>query len=159
MKRVVYLIEQPFDERNFERFGIQAWIDRQWDVEVWDLTPWAHPRVWEDFNRRGHGLKQFAGYIPIAGGRALQASLGSAATIRCFVDLTGAGFHSVRAKAALKRAGAKQDRLRRRLDPGSRARHAIDLEIGKGRLQGARRCAQAAEFGLFFASDSPAHPG
>jgi hypothetical protein len=108
MKRVVYLIEQPFDERNFERFGIQAWIDRQWDVEVWDLTPWAHPRVWEDFTRRGHGLKQFAGYIPIAGGRALQASLGSAATIRCFVDLTGAGFHSVRAKAALKRAGAKR---------------------------------------------------
>ncbi len=35
-KRVVYLIEQPLDERNFQRFGIQAWIDRKWNVEVWD---------------------------------------------------------------------------------------------------------------------------
>jgi hypothetical protein len=110
MKRVVYLIEQPLDERNFERFGIQSWIDRQWDVEVWDLTPWVHPRVWEDFNRRGHGLRQFAGYAPVASRRALQAKLDTAATIRCFIDLTGAGagFHSVRAKSALKRAGAKR---------------------------------------------------
>ena len=108
MKRVVYLIEQPFDERNFERFGIQSWIDRQWDVEVWDLTPWAHPRVWEDFSGRGHGLKQFAGYIPIASGRALEAKLRTAATVLCFVDFTGAGLRSVRAKAALKRAGAKR---------------------------------------------------
>jgi len=108
MKRVVYLIEQPFDDRNFERFGIQSWIDRQWDVEVWDLTPWAHPRVWEDFNGRGHGLKKFAGYIPVASWRALEAKLRSAATIRCFVDLTGEGFQSVRAKAALKRTGAKR---------------------------------------------------
>lgn len=108
MKRVAYLIEQPFDDRNFERFGIQSWIDRQWDVEVWDLTPWAHPQVWEDFNERGHGLKKFAGYFPVASSRVLQAKLRSAATFRCFVDLTGGGLHSVRAKAALKRAGAKR---------------------------------------------------
>ncbi len=108
MKRVVYQIEQPFDERNFERFGIQSWIDRQWDVEVWDLTPWAHPRVWQDFNGRGHGLKPFAGYVLIASRRALEAKLRTAATFRCFVDLTGEGFHSLRAKSALKRAGVKR---------------------------------------------------
>ena len=108
MKRVVYLIEQPLDERNFERFGIQSWIDRQWDVEVWDITPWAHPRVWEDFNGRGHGLKPFAGYVPIATRGALEAKLRTAATIRYFVDLTGEDFHSVRAKSALKRAGVRR---------------------------------------------------
>ena len=65
MRRVVYLIDQPFDERNFQRFGIQAWIDRQWNVEVWDLTPWAHPQVWHSFTERGHRLKEFAGYFPV----------------------------------------------------------------------------------------------
>ena len=108
MKRVVYLIEQPFDERNFERFGIQSWIDRRWDVEVWDLTPWAHPRVWKDFNGRGHDLKSFAGHVLIASRRGLAARLRTAATIECFVDLTGDGFHSVRAKSALRGAGAKR---------------------------------------------------
>ena len=106
MKRVVYLTDQPFDERNFERFGIQSWVDRQWQVEVWDLTPWAHPRVWQDLNARGHSPKPFAGYVPIASRGALEGKLRNAATIRYFVDLTGEGFHSVRAKSALKRAGA-----------------------------------------------------
>lgn len=108
MKRVVYLIEQPFDARNFERFGIQYWIDREWDVEVWDITPWAHPRVWRDFNERGHELKPFAGYVLIASQGELEAKLRTAATFRCFVDLTGVGFSSVRAKSALKRAGVKR---------------------------------------------------
>jgi hypothetical protein len=108
MKRVVYLIEQPLDERNFRRFGIQAWIDRQWQVEVWDLTPWAHRRVWADFNHRGHDLKRFAGYFPIHGWKDLKGRLRGAATIRCFVDLTGTGFQSVRAKSALRRMGAKR---------------------------------------------------
>jgi hypothetical protein len=108
MKCVVYLIEQPLDERNFRRFGIQAWIDRQWHVEVWDLTPWAHRRVWADFNQRGHDLKKFAGYFPIGSWKDLKGRLRRAAAIRCFVDLTGTGLHSLRAKSALRRMGAKR---------------------------------------------------
>jgi len=49
MKKVVILIEQPLDERNYQRFGIQTWLERNWLVEVCDLTPWAHPRVWQSF--------------------------------------------------------------------------------------------------------------
>jgi hypothetical protein len=105
-KRVVYLIEQPLDERNFQRFGIQAWIDRKWNVEVWDLTPWAHPRVWQDFMERGHSLKKFAGYFPLGSNSELQGRLRSSTAIQYAIDLTGDTFHSVRAKWALRRMGA-----------------------------------------------------
>jgi hypothetical protein len=106
MKRVVYLIDQPFDERNYRRFGIQAWIDRQWNVEVWDLTPWAHPRVWENFKERGHSLKRFAGYFPLKSKSDLLCRLDGATAIQYFIDLTSDNFHSVRAKLALRRTGA-----------------------------------------------------
>ncbi|HEV7611167.1 MAG TPA: hypothetical protein VGO37_04780 [Steroidobacteraceae bacterium] len=105
-KRVVYLIEQPLDERNFQRFGIQAWMDRQWNVEVWDLTPWAHPRVWQNFMERGHSVKKFAGYFPLKSRSELQGRLRSPTAIQYVIDLTGDTFHSVRAKLALRRMGA-----------------------------------------------------
>jgi hypothetical protein len=106
MRRVVYLIDQPFDERNFQRFGIQAWIDRRWDVEVWDLTPWAHPQVWRSFMERGHHLKEFPGYFPVRSRSELMRRLHRAPTIQYLIDLAGNGLHSIRAKRALKRAGA-----------------------------------------------------
>jgi hypothetical protein len=106
MRRVVYLIDQPFDERNFQRFGIQAWIDRQWNVEVWDLTPWAHPQVWHSFTERGHRLKEFAGYFPVRSRSDFLRRLRGPRAIQYFIDLAGDSFHSLRAKWALKRAGA-----------------------------------------------------
>ncbi len=106
MKRVVYLIEQPFDERNFQRFGVQAWVDRQWSVEVWDLTPWAHPHVWQNFTERGHSLKEFPGYFPLRSKSDLQRRLSGVTAIQYFIDLTGENFHSIRAKLALRRRGA-----------------------------------------------------
>jgi hypothetical protein len=106
MRRVVYLIEQPFDERNFQRFGIQAWIDRRWNVEVWDLTPWAHPQVWRGFMERGHRLKEFAGYLPVKSRSEFRRLLRGQSAIQYFIDLTGDGFHSITAKRALSRAGA-----------------------------------------------------
>jgi hypothetical protein len=106
MRRVVYLIDQPFDERNFRRFGIQAWIDRQWNVEVWDLTPWAHPQVWHSFAERGHRLKEFAGYFPVRSRSDFLRRLRGRTAIQYFIDLTGDTYHSVTAKSALRRAGA-----------------------------------------------------
>jgi len=106
MKRVVYLIDQPFDERNFQRFGIQVWIDRRWNVEVWDLTPWAHPHVWKNFAERGHRVKMFPGYFPLKSQSDLMIRVRAAPAIQCFVDLAGDNFHSIRAKWALRRAGA-----------------------------------------------------
>ena len=106
MRKVVYLIEQPLDARNYDRFGIQAWIDRDWTVEVWDLTPWAHPRVWIDFLESEREIKQFAGYFPIASNKQLKARISKFAWAECFVDLTGEDYCSLRAKLPLIRRGA-----------------------------------------------------
>ncbi len=57
MRKLVYIISQPFDERNYDRFGIQAWVDKGWHVEVWDLTPWLLPAVWKNFLKNGGVLK------------------------------------------------------------------------------------------------------
>lgn len=106
MKKIVYLIEQPLDERNFDRFGIQAWIDRGWDVEVWDLTPLSYPRVWQNFIESGHKLKEFAGYFPIASKNRLEYRYSRIEKIGYFIDLTSDGYCAVRAKMRLIQTGA-----------------------------------------------------
>jgi hypothetical protein len=106
MKKVVILIEQPLDERNYQRFGIQTWLQRNWLVEVWDLTPWAHPRVWRNFLAFGNKLREFAGYFPIASRSELERRLSMSCRINYFVDLASDNYHSLRAKKSLQRAGA-----------------------------------------------------
>jgi hypothetical protein len=106
MRKTVYLIEQPLDERNYERFGIQAWIERYWTVEVWDLTPWAHPAVWEHFIEGGQKPQRFAGYLPVASKREFARILSKSEKIDYFIDLTGENYHALRAKLLLKRSGA-----------------------------------------------------
>jgi len=106
MKKVVILIEQPLDDRNYHRFGIKTWLERNWLVEVWDLTPWAHPRVWRNFIAFGNKIKEFAGYFPVASGSELANRLSISGQANYFVDLTSENYHSVRAKISLQRAGA-----------------------------------------------------
>jgi hypothetical protein len=106
MKKVVILIEQPLDDRNYQRFGIQTWLERNWVVEVWDLTPWAHPRVWRSFIAYGNKIREFAGYFPVASGSELANRLSISDQTNYFVDLTGENYQSVRAKISLQRAGA-----------------------------------------------------
>lgn len=105
MRRIVYLIEQPFDERNYQRFGVRAWTQRGWAAEVWDLTPCAHPDVWRDFIAHGKQVREFAGYYPIASIRALLVRLRAAGRVGYFIDLTTENFHTTRAKMLLKRLG------------------------------------------------------
>ncbi|MBS0418969.1 MAG: hypothetical protein JSR66_14745 [Proteobacteria bacterium] len=105
MNKVVFLLEQVLDERNYSRFGIQTWLDRGWQLEVWDLTPWAHPAVWQDYAASGKRLKQFADYFPIDSARALARRLEGCGSVTHFVDLTGESYHSLRAKWPLLRRG------------------------------------------------------
>jgi hypothetical protein len=106
MRKVVYLTDQPLDERNYERFGIQAWLERHWAVEAWDLTPWAHPHVWRTFIEFGNHVRKFVGYFPIASRRELINRLSISGPINYFVDLTSENYQSIRAKISLGRAGA-----------------------------------------------------
>jgi hypothetical protein len=56
-KNIVFFISQPLDNRNYDRFGVQYWIDSGWKVEVWDLTPFLFPKVWDNFLQLGKKIK------------------------------------------------------------------------------------------------------
>ena len=45
-KQVVYLINSPLSSRDFDRFGIQKWISRGWNVKVFDITKFLNPEFW-----------------------------------------------------------------------------------------------------------------
>jgi hypothetical protein len=106
MSKIVYLIDQPLDDRNYERFGIGAWMKRNWGVEVWDLTPLAHPRVWTDFLESNRALKTFSDYFPIVSWRELHDRYSTLGKVDFFIDFTGDYWCSLRVKAALARRGA-----------------------------------------------------
>ena len=106
MKKIVYLIEQPLDEWNYERFGIQTWINRGWSVEVWDLTPLVAPRVWRDFMESGRPLHDLEGYFPLALKSQLEAKCSQAGKVGYFIDFTGDDYYPLRAKMSLIRTGA-----------------------------------------------------
>ncbi|MBP7527609.1 MAG: hypothetical protein KA801_06785 [Syntrophorhabdaceae bacterium] len=43
IERIIYFVESYFNQRDFERFGVQILIDNDFDVEVWDFTPFVAP--------------------------------------------------------------------------------------------------------------------
>lgn len=45
MTRVIFLIESPFNERDYNRFGIEILQQNGFEVEVWDFTPFLHPEI------------------------------------------------------------------------------------------------------------------
>jgi hypothetical protein len=103
---IVYLIDQPLDERNHERFGIQAWTARGWAVEVLDLTPLVYPRVWQEFGRSGRRLSRFGGYRALTSMRELLDSCSRAREVKYCADLSGDSYYSVLARMRLIRSGA-----------------------------------------------------
>jgi len=106
MSKVIYLVSQPIDEWNFERFGIQSWIDRGWNVEIWDFTPRLHPRAWTYFFETGHKLKEFEGYFPITSIRQLNARYVALGKIECYIDFAGYYSFTTWVKMRLSRMGA-----------------------------------------------------
>jgi hypothetical protein len=108
IRKVVFLIQQPLDPRNFERFGIATWLDRHWNVEVWDLTPLAQPQAWRDFQHSGREISRFEGNFPIASRVDVRKRLASAQPIDYFIDLAGHDPHSMWAKRRLVRAGVRR---------------------------------------------------
>jgi hypothetical protein len=106
MNKIVYLLDQPFDERNYNRFGVQLWIDRNWSVEVWDLTPWVNPRMWRAFRQSGCEPWRFPGYYALGSARELARRRRASGPIRYFVDLTSDRFQTLRARLSLTHSGA-----------------------------------------------------
>ena len=106
MSKVVYLIEQPLDDWNYGRFGVQSWIDRGWEAEVWDLTPLSYPRVWREHFRSGSKTKEFAGYFPVVTRQQLEQLYSRQQPIEYLIDFTGDTYCSIRTKFRLTQMGA-----------------------------------------------------
>jgi len=104
--KILYLIEQPFDERNYDRFGIQSWIEAGWTVEVWNLMPFASLRTWEAIRTAASAVRAFDGCVTFTSKRDLQKRLGDHGKIDFFVDFTGDNRVTVAVKRRLARNGA-----------------------------------------------------
>ena len=49
-KQIIYLVNQPFDEREMKNYGIQKWINHNWSVKIFDLTSFLYPKFWQSIN-------------------------------------------------------------------------------------------------------------
>ena len=49
-RQVVYLVTSPLSKRDYDRFGIQRWLDRRWNVKVFDSTKFLKPEFWSYVN-------------------------------------------------------------------------------------------------------------
>lgn len=43
IKSILFLVEAPFNQRDYKRFGVELFIREGFDVNVWDLTPFLYP--------------------------------------------------------------------------------------------------------------------
>ena len=48
IKKIIYFIETPFDARDYERLGVDTLIENNFEVQVWDFTPFLYPNNYND---------------------------------------------------------------------------------------------------------------
>jgi len=44
IKKIVILVDMPFNQRDYERFGVAIFRENGFDVEVWEITPITRPK-------------------------------------------------------------------------------------------------------------------
>ena len=49
MKKIIYIIESKFNNRDYHRFGIDIIIKKGYDVNVWDLSPLLRPKYFNNY--------------------------------------------------------------------------------------------------------------
>jgi hypothetical protein len=105
MKKIIYLLDQPLDSRNLERFGIARWNARGWLVEVWDLTPLIQPQVWQDFCLAGGMLERNEYYFQIDSKADLDVRVKCLRSEDYLIDLSGDSMSLVLLKGRVAKAG------------------------------------------------------
>lgn len=48
--KIIFFVEFPFALRDYERFGIEILKQNEFQVEVWDFTPFINPEVYKNYN-------------------------------------------------------------------------------------------------------------
>lgn len=49
MRKIVFIVESTFNNRDYHRFGIEVFKNRGYEVEVWDLTPLLRPEYFSNY--------------------------------------------------------------------------------------------------------------
>ena len=59
IKKIIYFIETPFDERDYERCGVYTLIENGFEVQIWDFTPFLNAYVYENDKDRRQKNNEF----------------------------------------------------------------------------------------------------
>jgi hypothetical protein len=108
MNEVIYLIEQPLSNWNYERFGIDTWINRGWKVKVWDLTKFINPLAYQYFSDSGMTVHLFEGYYEISNKSELQSMYKTINNGSYFVSAFGESAEHILVMRQMSQAGAKR---------------------------------------------------
>jgi hypothetical protein len=106
MRVVIYLITSPLSKRNYNRFGIQRWLDRGWEVKVFDFTKFLKPEFWDYVD--GHKLScEFEGLEIIEDKKSALSSICQLKAGVVFIDLIGSSRFELKIRHATKKKGVR----------------------------------------------------
>lgn len=90
-KKIVYLISQHLDKRNYDRFGIEIMANNGWVVEVWDLTYLVNSTYSKNFFKF-NSIYDFSGYRKIRSIGKLYRMVKNSSDTFCGIFLLNGGF-------------------------------------------------------------------
>ena len=86
VKKIVFMVYNPFNKRDYERFGIEIMRQNGFDVEVWDFAPFLKSRVYKQTDKQE--IADFDGYRPFPAMKEAEAailSLDAGSFVFCFM--------------------------------------------------------------------------
>lgn len=103
-KNVTYLIRSPLSLRDYNRYGIDEWIHRGWNVRVFDLTKILNRRFWNYVG--GDQLTQgFSGLTVFETAKEAINEIKKIESNSVFVDLLGEKFFELKYRALARQKG------------------------------------------------------
>jgi hypothetical protein len=103
-KNVIYFINSPLSKRDFNRFGLQTWINCGWKVKVFDITKILYPKFWNYIDQSKISVN-FEGLIIFQNINNLMSELNKLKNKVVFIDLLGVGNTENRIRKTAKTHG------------------------------------------------------
>lgn len=103
-KNVTYLIASPLSLRDYNRYGVDEWINRGWHVRVFDLTKILNRRFWSYVD--GDQLSQdFSGLTVFETAKEAINEIKKIESNSVFIDFLGNRFFELKFRALAKKKG------------------------------------------------------
>ena len=105
INKVIYIFEQPFSRWNYDRFGIKIFIDRGWDVEIWDLTNLVYPDAAKIIAASTSGSMKLDQLYLLSNERELESRYKALKGGEFYISAFGEGFYQLKVKRRLAKLG------------------------------------------------------